>query len=106
MMQQRLYSDAQKQLFLYQREIVAGRTAAATKDKPTSPKLAPLCSPGPVTPLELEDEAADNYLDAGARKAHRDRHQVHAHAHLLGESAFSLDEASPRSSDERMGRGR
>lgn len=39
--------------------------------KPDSPRLAPLGSPGPVTPLELEGQ--DGYLFAGARAAaHQD----------------------------------
>ncbi|GAB7365614.1 hypothetical protein MBLNU230_g6683t1 [Neophaeotheca triangularis] len=61
----RMYSDAQKQLFAHQRENLA---AQAVRDrctaKPTSPRLAPLGSPGGVvTPLELEGE--QGYLVAG-----------------------------------------
>ena len=36
-------------------------------DKPTSPRLEPLGSPGPVTPLELEGDGG--YLMAGSRYA-------------------------------------
>jgi hypothetical protein len=37
--------------------------------KPVSPRLAPLGSPGPITPFELEESAAAGYLVAGARMA-------------------------------------
>jgi hypothetical protein len=36
-------------------------------DKPTSPRLIPLGSPGPITPFELEDSADVGYIVAGAR---------------------------------------
>jgi hypothetical protein len=35
--------------------------------KPVSPRLAPLGSPGPITPFELEESAEGGYLVAGAR---------------------------------------
>lgn len=67
----RIYSDAQRQLYFNQREIMI---TAATRGsspgragKPTSPRLHPLGSPGPVTPLELEGE--EGYLLAGARNS-------------------------------------
>lgn len=56
---QRIYNDAQKQLFFNQREMFS------SAGKPTSPRLQPLGSPGPVTPLELERD--EGYLVAGAR---------------------------------------
>lgn len=64
---QKVISDAQKHLFLYQRELVAAARAQSPSqfDKPASPRLAPMGSPGPVTPLELEGE--EGYLVAGAR---------------------------------------
>jgi hypothetical protein len=87
--QQRLYSEAQKQLYLYHRETLAAQaavTAAASAgsgrppslrfEKPLSPRLAPLGSPGPVTPLELEGQ--DGYLMAGA--AHASSAATHAAA--------------------------
>lgn len=37
--------------------------------KPISPRLAPLGSPGPITPFELEDSAQAGYIVAGARAA-------------------------------------
>ncbi|KAH9826023.1 hypothetical protein Tdes44962_MAKER03806 [Teratosphaeria destructans] len=66
---QRVMSDAQRQLYAYQRDILsaARATSPSGAGKPTSPKLAPLGSPGPVTPLELEGE--DGYLVAGARRS-------------------------------------
>lgn len=67
---QRVFSDAQKHLMAYQREqisIAARGTSPSRFDNPESPRLAPLGSPGPVTPLELESE--DSYLVAGARSA-------------------------------------
>lgn len=67
---QRMYNDAQKQLYFNQHQlfVVATATAAAaatSAGRPTSPRLAPLGSPGPVTPLELERD--EGYLVAGAR---------------------------------------
>lgn len=66
---QRMYNDAQKQLYFNQHQlfVVATATAAAATSagRPTSPRLAPLGSPGPVTPLELERD--EGYLVAGAR---------------------------------------
>lgn len=78
---QRIYSDAQKQMFLY-RETLAGRASSTMiKDEPVSPKLAPAGSPGPVTPLELEE--GDGYLATGYRAA---RHRA---THSDGASEFS-----------------
>ncbi|KAJ4305729.1 hypothetical protein N0V90_001260 [Kalmusia sp. IMI 367209] len=61
---QKQYSDIQRQMYLYQQQLMANaaRQARGTV-KPTSPKLIPLDSPGPVTPMELE--GADGYLTAG-----------------------------------------
>lgn len=47
------------------RELVAAsvslsRNASSGRDEISAPRLDPLCSPGPVTPLALED--ADNYM--------------------------------------------
>lgn len=69
---QRMLSDAQKHLYAYQREMVSVARASSPGrgDKPTSPKLAPLGSPGPVTPLELEGDGG--YLVAGARSSGKD----------------------------------
>ncbi len=55
-----MYSEAQKQLYFHQRGFLTASTG-----KPTSPRLQPLGSPGPVTPLELEGD--EGYLVAGAR---------------------------------------
>lgn len=44
---------------------MARASSPAQADKPTSPRLVPLGSPGPVTPLELEAE--EGYLAAGIR---------------------------------------
>lgn len=65
-----MYSDAQKQLYFNQREMFSaarGATSPNASGKPVSPRLQPLGSPGPVTPLELEGE--EGYLLAGARSA-------------------------------------
>ncbi|KZF23545.1 hypothetical protein L228DRAFT_238101 [Xylona heveae TC161] len=71
---QRQISEAQRQLYAYQRELM-GHTFA-TRDpvrqvgtKPASPKLVPLGSPGPVTPLMLEEEGG--YFIAGATSVAR-----------------------------------
>ncbi|KAK4546882.1 hypothetical protein LTR36_001614 [Oleoguttula mirabilis] len=63
---QRMLSDAQKHLYAYQRDVIS----AARASSPVRGKLAPLGSPGPVTPLELEGE--EGYLVAGARSSGRD----------------------------------
>ncbi|KAI9767802.1 MAG: hypothetical protein M1840_005483 [Geoglossum simile] len=63
----RHYSDAQLQLHQYQRELIANATRGKTSSscaRPVSPRLLPLGSPGPVTPLVLEEEGG--YLVAGA----------------------------------------
>ena len=94
-MQQRLYSDAQKQLFLYQRETVIGRSMQHNNQKPTSPKLEPLGSPGPVTPLELE--SGDDYLAARGRSGTQSAFAEHSEN--LAEKlihAASQRESSPR----------
>ena len=65
---QRVISDAQKHLLFYQREMIsvaARASSPAQLEGPQSPRLVPLGSPGPVTPLELE--ADEGYLVAGAR---------------------------------------
>jgi hypothetical protein len=65
---QRIYSDAQKQLYFNQRELFSAAIRGASPNsalRPTSPRLQPLGSPGPVTPLDLERE--EGYLVAGAR---------------------------------------
>ncbi|KAF2173197.1 hypothetical protein M409DRAFT_17142 [Zasmidium cellare ATCC 36951] len=64
---QRMYSDVQKQLYFNQRELLSRGTSSNSTGKPISPRLQPLGSPGPVTPLELEGE--EEYLLAGARKS-------------------------------------
>lgn len=66
----RQFSEAQLALHNFQRELIANATRSSrivstTVDyQPLSPKLLPLGSPGPVTPLVLEEE--DGYLLAGA----------------------------------------
>ncbi|KAL8971439.1 MAG: hypothetical protein Q9197_003273 [Variospora fuerteventurae] len=68
----RQLSDAQKKLQRYQRELVinatrtaCGNAARSPVPKPNSPRLDPLGSPGPVTPLMLE--AQSDYFLAGSR---------------------------------------
>lgn len=64
--------EAQKQMYLYQQQLLANtRGSARLGPKPTSPRLAPLASPGAVTPLELE---ADSYLTAGVNPAEAAKH--------------------------------
>ena len=66
----RQFSDAQHKLQQYQRDVVAAsaaRAASLSKSpsvtaKPNAPRLDPMGSPGPVTPLMLEP--ADDYLGA------------------------------------------
>jgi hypothetical protein len=55
-----MYSDAQRQMYLFS---PGGQQSRVPIAKPTSPRLIPAGSPGPVTPLELE--GTDGYLTAG-----------------------------------------
>ncbi|KAL9596942.1 MAG: hypothetical protein Q9219_005453 [cf. Caloplaca sp. 3 TL-2023] len=63
-------SEAQKSLQRYQRDLVINATRSATRYttrspvvRPNSPRLDPLGSPGPVTPLTLEEQS--DYFLAG-----------------------------------------
>jgi len=62
-------SDIKKKLQQYQRDMVEQAALAGRMPfpgaKPISPRLLPLGSPGPVTPMELEEGAG--YLGAGAK---------------------------------------
>lgn len=53
-------------MYHHQTVASAARSNGKPEDKPVSPRLAPLGSPGPVTPLELEHQ--DGYLTAGAKQ--------------------------------------
>ena len=67
-------NDAQTTLYLYQREKMAhARSTSPGLERPIGPTLAPLGSPGPVTPLELEGD--EGYLMAGMRSASKDAMQ-------------------------------
>ncbi|KAF3491068.1 uncharacterized protein GIQ15_00585 [Arthroderma uncinatum] len=66
------------------RDLVAGITLSARAStqssafsKPSKPRLEPLGSPGPVTPLALEEEG-DEYLSAGAMEILRTNDHAHA----------------------------
>lgn len=78
---------AQMQFALYQNQI-KGRGGHA---KPTSPRLAPLGSPGPVTPLELAEDGVDGYLTAGIRGKDAASHVDQ----LIREEAARRGEISP-----------
>lgn len=60
-------SDIRKKLQQYQRDMVEQAAIMGrlqfTGAKPENPRLVPLGSPGPVTPMELEE--SDGYLVAG-----------------------------------------
>ena len=66
---QRQGSDVSQQLHQYRRDLVDGATRSARSllspklSKPSPPRLHPLGSPGPVTPLVLEGQ--DDYLMGG-----------------------------------------
>jgi len=72
---QRSDGDVKRKLQQYQRDMIAqGRLASGSgvaalkgKPEPTSPKLLPAGSPGPITPFELEESAG--YMVAGARSS-------------------------------------
>ncbi|MCJ1268699.1 hypothetical protein MMC22_008587 [Lobaria immixta] len=73
--QQRQGSEASQQLHQYQRDLVASATMSARSllspnlSKPSPPRLHPLGSPGPVTPLMLEGQ--DDYLMGGSATSSR-----------------------------------
>lgn len=109
--QNKQYSEAQKQLYAYQREIisnVARNTRTASGTKPTSPKLMPLAgSPGPVTPLELEGHDAGGYLMAGhhgSSAAAQATTQAEYVEKLIREEAARLDGLSSPSRSTHVGR--
>lgn len=62
-------------MYLYQQQLLTNtsRQIRGPNAKPTSPRLAPLASPGAVTPLELEEEAG-GYLTAGVSPAEAAMH--------------------------------
>lgn len=69
---QRVISDAQKHLLAYQREMVSAAARSSTptqSEKPDSPRLVPLGSPGPVTPLQLEEEGRGYFSVAAQNSA-------------------------------------
>jgi hypothetical protein len=93
--QQKQYSEAQRQLLNYQRDIFAHKRTTSGNAKPTSPRLMPLAgSPGPVTPLELE---ADGYLTAGS-SATNNAAQSEYVDQLIREEAARRGNISPSSS--------
>lgn len=98
--QQRQYSDAQKQLYVYQREMLAaagGKTyGKSASTRPDSPRLIPAGSPGPVTPLELENGAAGGYLMAGASPTASEAAQRDFVEKLIREEAARRGEISPK----------
>ncbi|KAL8818813.1 MAG: hypothetical protein Q9223_002630 [Gallowayella weberi] len=66
-------SDAQKKLQQHQHDLVVNYTRNAVRNngkspvaQPSSPRLNPLGSPGPITPLMLEGQS--DYFVAGSRK--------------------------------------
>ncbi|KAL6708653.1 hypothetical protein ACN47E_002634 [Coniothyrium glycines] len=66
--------EAQRQMYLYQQQILANTSRQVRSGpKPNSPRLAPLASPGAVTPLELENDT-ESYLTAGLDPASAVRH--------------------------------
>ncbi|KAF2201652.1 hypothetical protein GQ43DRAFT_471606 [Delitschia confertaspora ATCC 74209] len=60
------YSEAQRQMLMLNRDFLSPGSARSNRTstpRPTSPRLCPTGSPGPVTPLELE--GAGGYLAVG-----------------------------------------
>ncbi|KAF2822076.1 hypothetical protein CC86DRAFT_301531 [Ophiobolus disseminans] len=70
--------EVQRQLYAYQQQLLTNTSRQVRGPgsiKPTSPRLAPLASPGAVTPLELG--AADGYLTAGVNPSDAAKHVEH-----------------------------
>lgn len=62
-------------MYAYQQQLLVNtsrQVRGPASAKPTSPRLAPLASPGAVTPLELGD--AGGYLTAGVDPADAAKH--------------------------------
>lgn len=77
-------------MYMYQQQLMANAARQARgASKPTSPKLAPLDSPGPVTPMELE--GAEGYLTAGMKHSDAAAHVEK----LIREEASRRGEMSP-----------
>jgi hypothetical protein len=76
---ERRTSDVKRKLQQYQRDMIAqarlaglrGTSEDMASAKPSSPKLQPLGSPGPITPLELEESGG--YMVAGMSGTDRER---------------------------------
>jgi len=83
-------SDIKKKLQQYQRDMIEQAALAGHMPfpgaKPVSPRLLPLGSPGPVTPMELEESAG--YLGAGSR--------VLSHSELMARMSRAEEEISRR----------
>ncbi|KAF2102649.1 hypothetical protein NA57DRAFT_52208 [Rhizodiscina lignyota] len=97
--QQRQYSDAQRQLYVYQRELLANAgkipSRPAPTSRPISPRLAPAGSPGPVTPLELENEGG--YLMAGGHSPGTNEQAQREYVEkLIREEAARRGDISPK----------
>ena len=78
-------------MYLYQQQLMANaaRQARGPNARPTSPRLIPAGSPGPVTPLELE--GAEGYLTAGINS-----NEAQAHVDkLIRDEAMRRGENSP-----------
>jgi hypothetical protein len=99
--QQRQFSEAQRQLYAYQLELLAaaGKGFLTPAAKPTSPRLAPCGSPGPVTPLELE---GDGYLVAGSSSPNK-RNPEYVEKLIQNEVARSKGDLSPRRTQMSVG---
>lgn len=70
--------EVQRQMYAYQQQLLANTSRQVRGPgsmKPTSPRLAPLASPGAVTPLELGE--ADGYLTAGVKPSDAAKHVEH-----------------------------
>ncbi|PNS16608.1 hypothetical protein CAC42_4572 [Sphaceloma murrayae] len=59
-LQQSLRNESQRQAYAYHRDMLSRTPSSQLLERPDSPRLQPLGSPGPVTPLELE--ANEGYL--------------------------------------------
>ncbi|KAI9665395.1 MAG: hypothetical protein M1831_001833 [Alyxoria varia] len=84
-------SEAQRQLYLYQREVVSlsrnPKSPSSLKSvnssprwNPGSPRLKPLGSPGAITPLELEDGESD-YFNATSGSVKNGEHDAKEGGH-------------------------
>lgn len=115
-MHQKMYAEAQRQVQAYQRDLFPRSPSSTTfpAERPDSPRLQPLGSPGPVTPLELETgDGGYLYVKSPSRLSMTSNAQLEQHSEQLAEklaqaqsTRLPASNKSPRSSSTTQSRSR